>query len=151
MSRLSIRVRLTLVFALAMAAVLATIGVVLYQRLGSSITQQIDDRLQLRTSALSTLVTRTDLLQAALSEPGLRADDAFARVISPSGEVVATSPGFGIPSAATTPAGLMFTEFDVIEPDGEREPARALTTRLARPEGTYVVTTGESLTDRRDA
>ena len=151
MSRLSIRVRLTLVFALAMAAVLATIGAVLYQRLGISITQQIDDRLQVRTSTLSTLVTRTDL-QAALSEPGLRADDAFARIISPTGEVVATSPGFGIPPAATTPrAGPVFTEFDVIEPDGDREPARALTTRLARPEGTYVVTTGESLTDRRDA
>ncbi len=150
MNRLSIRVRLTLVFALAMAAVLATIGAVLYQRLGSAITQQIDDRLQVRTSALSTLVTRADL-QAALSEPGLRADDAFARIISPSGEVVATSPGFGIPPAATTPAGPVFTEFDVIEPDGDREPARALTTRLARPEGTYVVTTGESLTDRRDA
>ncbi len=150
-SRIPIRVRLTLVFALAMAGVLAVVGAVLYERLGSAITQQIDDRLQVRTNALSTLVTRADL-QAALSEPGLSADDAFARIIAPSGVVLAASPGFRIPPVPAMPReGSSFAEFDVIEPDGDQEPARALTTRVSRSDGSYVLVVGESLTDRRDA
>ena len=151
MSRLPIRVRLTLVFALAMAGVLAAVGAVLHQRLGSSITQQIDDRLLTRTHVLSTMLRRTDL-QAALSEPGLRADDAFIRVVAPNGNVLAVSPGFGlpptVPGVRTKPA---FAEFQVIEPDRDRDPARALTQRVIRPNGSYVLTVGESLTDRRDA
>ena len=151
MSRLPIRARLTLVFALAMAGVLAVVGVVLHQRLSSSITQQIDDRLQSRSATLTTLVSRGDV-RSALSQPGLAADDAFARVIAPNGQVRATSPGFGIPPIAKgAPGGPKFVEFDVIEPDGDREPARVLTTRVIRPDGTYVLTVGESLTDRRDA
>ncbi len=148
MGRLPIRVRLTLVFAIAMAAVLAVVGVALYQRLGSSVTQQIDDRLQARAATLTSLVVHGDL-QSALSEPA--ADDAFVRVVTPKGQVRVTSPGFGIPPIATgggsTPA---FAEFDVTEPDGDRGRARALTTHATGADGTYVVTVGESVTDRTD-
>ena len=149
MNRLPIRLRLTVVFALAMAAVLAILGVALSQRLGSSITTQIDDRLHVR-SALAALIPRQDL-QTALSEPGLQADDAFLRVIAPDGAVLATSRGFGIPPSASSVNADGFMEFAIVEPDGDTEPARALTSRLNRADGTYTLVVGESVTDRRDA
>ncbi len=48
MSRIPIRIRLTLAFALAMAVVLAAIGGFLYVRLGSSLDEAIDESLQAR-------------------------------------------------------------------------------------------------------
>ena len=149
MNRLPIRLRLTVVFALAMAVVLAILGVVLSQRLGDSLTAQIDDRLQVRSSALATLIPRQDL-QIALPEPGLQTDDAFLRVLAPDGTVLVTSPGFGIPPSAASGADG-FMEFTIVEPDGDTEPARAVTSRVARAEGTYTLVVGESVTDRRDA
>lgn len=152
MNRLPIRVRLTLVFAIAMAVVLALLGGVLSQRLGAGITRQIDERLQARTAALSTLVSPAEL-RAALAEPGAGTDDSFGLVVAPNGPGIAATPGFGgFPVTLTHPDGhSAFTEFDVTEPDGDREPARALSTRLIRPDGTYVLVVGESTTDRRDA
>ena len=54
-SRLPIRIRLTLAFALAMAIVLAAVGAFVYVRLGDSLTEQLDESLEAR-AALAPLV-----------------------------------------------------------------------------------------------
>ena len=151
MSRIPIRVRLTLVFAVAMAGVFVAVGFVLHERLKSSITQQIDERLLARRSVLTALETPTEL-RAALSEPGI-IDDAFARISGPTDEFQVASPGGGgIPSIEPRSGRQSeFAEFHVIEADGDLEPARVLTTRVTRSDGDYVFIVGESLTDRRDA
>ena len=56
MSRLPIRLRLTLAFAVAMAIVLIVAGGILYARLGSSLQEGIDDNLEARSLTLTALV-----------------------------------------------------------------------------------------------
>jgi hypothetical protein len=51
-SRLPIRIRLTLVFAGVMAVVLAALGAFLYVRLGDSLDDRISDDLNARSAAL---------------------------------------------------------------------------------------------------
>ena len=54
-SRVPIRLRLTLAFALAMAVVLAVAGVLVYVRLDASLTEQLDESLDARAAALAPL------------------------------------------------------------------------------------------------
>ena len=87
MSRLPIRIRLTVVFVLAMALVLAAVGAFVYLRLGWALDEQIDDGLQARAAALAADVRSGDLPGTL---PG--GDDEFAQVLGPDGSVVAASP-----------------------------------------------------------
>jgi len=85
MNRLSIRIRLTLIFAVAMAAVIAAMGIFLYLRLDSSLTHTLDRSL---SSQLSEAVHRS-------SEPrGLvdRDSSALAQLISANGKVIRSTP-----------------------------------------------------------
>jgi len=89
MTRLPIRLRLSLVFALTMAIVLAAVGVFLYANLRSALTEQIEDSLEVRLDELTTLV------QAGGVDGALPGDeDRFAQVRDQNGTVVAASPGF---------------------------------------------------------
>ena len=151
MSRVPIRWRLTIVFVVAMAAVLSIVGLVLYQRLERSITGQINDRLAARGAAVAALV-ETDALVGAAADNGLRSEDSFVRVVGPDGRVVASTPGVGVPPMPAAPSGVpRYVELNVIERDGDSEPARLRIAQVDRPAGTYVVTIGESTSDRRDA
>jgi heavy metal sensor kinase len=85
MSRLSIRIRLTIVFGVAMAAVIAAMGLFLYLRLDSSLTQSLDRSL---STQINEAVHRS-------SEPGGLVDRdsaALAQLISPRGKVLRSTP-----------------------------------------------------------
>jgi heavy metal sensor kinase len=85
MNRLSIRIRLTLIFAVAMAAVIAAMGIFLYLRLDSSLTRSLDRSLN---SQLSEAVHRS-------SEPRDLVDrdsSALAQLISADGKVIRSTP-----------------------------------------------------------
>ena len=92
MSRLPIRARLTLAFALAMAAVLAGTGLFLHVRLGSALDRTIDQGLRARAADVAALVEQAD---TGLREAGyLRGpDNGFAQVIAAQGTVVDATPG----------------------------------------------------------
>jgi len=95
MNRLSIRIRLTLIFAVAMAAVIAAMGLFLYLRLDSSLTRSLDRSL---TSQLAEAVHRS-------SEPrGLvdRDSSALAQLITAKGKVVRSSPPSSSPLLSRT-------------------------------------------------
>lgn len=121
MSHLPIRLRLSLVFALTMAVVLAAVGVFLYANLRSALTEQIEDSLEVRLDELAALVQR-DAVAGDL--PG--DEDRFAQVRDRNGTVVAASPG--------------------VE-SGPPENSRVLT----REVGNLTVAAGASLDDRDDA
>ena len=76
MSRLPIRLRLTLAFTLALAVVLAATGAFLYFRLGSSLTESVDEGVQTRTAELRPLV--------AGGRPASRAGETASRPTSAS-------------------------------------------------------------------
>jgi two-component system, OmpR family, sensor kinase len=91
-SRLPIRIRLTLAFALAMAVVLATTGLFLYVRLGSSLDRTINQGLRARAADVTALVQQADTgLAEAQNQraPGT----GFAQVIGPRGRVTDATPG----------------------------------------------------------
>jgi len=83
MSRVPIRLRLTLVFAAVMAVVLAAVGLVLYVRLGQALDDRIADSLDARTTALR---QSSDPTAAVVS-----GDEGVAQVLGADGAIVADS------------------------------------------------------------
>ncbi len=87
MNRLPIRLRLTLVFALAMAVVLLLAGWLVYSRVSHNLDKALDDQLRTRAQDVSALVSRADALkstQGTLVEHG----ESFAELLSASGSIV---------------------------------------------------------------
>lgn len=153
MSRLPIRLRLTLAFALAMGVVLVATGAFLYLRLGSSLDETIDDGLQVRAA---------EIAQPAL-EPGgtfsipsggVELDDRFVQVLDPEGQIVAGTPQLDEPllepeSLADAAQRVRWFELDQVRGIDGR--VRILATPVDRQSGTVVLLVGASLEDRDDA
>ena len=91
MSRLPIRLRLTLAFALAMAVVLAATGAFLYFRLGSSLDETIEEGLRARAAELAPLVENNPTLLRGSSA----GDESFGQVLLPDGNVLDGTPQIG--------------------------------------------------------
>ncbi|MHB8469608.1 MAG: ATP-binding protein [Gaiellaceae bacterium] len=94
MTRVPLRVRLTLIFASAMALVLATTGFLLYNRLAASLDRTLDQSLRARAADVAALVTQAD---AGLrdSRPGSYGGpgSGFAQVLDRRGRVYDQTPG----------------------------------------------------------
>lgn len=154
MSRMPIRVRLTLAFTIAMAVVLAAVGAFLYLRLGDSLLEQVDDGLEARASALVPLVRAQgrDLPAGELDAPD---DEGFAQLLASDGALVVSSPGVaggalvGGGELARAAAAPFHVEREVAGLGGER--ARLLVTRTSVPSGDLVLVVGASLEDRVEA
>jgi signal transduction histidine kinase len=129
MSRLPIRVRLSLAFAGAMALVLAALGTFLYLQLRSSLDEQLTARLhaQADAAAAGSLVEK---------------EESVAQVLGPNGEVVR---GFDVPLARPA-ASEHFVDREVA--GLEDNPYRLLVVPAA---GGQTVVVGASLEDRDDA
>jgi two-component system OmpR family sensor kinase len=138
-SRLPIRIRLTLVFAGVMAVVLAALGVFLYVRLGDSLDDRISDDLAARSSAVARLL-RTGATDV---DPSLLAgEEGLVRVVGTGGTVL-VSAGTG---------GLLLTRDEL----ASARRATVITDRggyrlRADPVGGKVVVVGEPLDDRQEA
>jgi heavy metal sensor kinase len=90
-SRLPIRVRLALIFALAMAIVLGGAGWLVYTRVGDHLADALDQALRSRAQDVSALVGEGGSLQATgfgLVEPG----ESFAQLVDRAGRVVDATP-----------------------------------------------------------
>jgi signal transduction histidine kinase len=131
-SRLPVRLRLTLGFALAMAVVLAVVGALLYGRLGDALGEQLDEGLQLRAESLAG--------GGALATGD---DEAVAQRLGPDGAPTESSPG--LDELLVTPEEVARAQdeafFVTREVDGE--PMRLLVTPT--------VVVGASLEDREEA
>jgi len=155
-SRLPIRVRLTLVFALVMTLVLAALGTFLYVQLRLSLDDRVNERLASRHAALTAVVSSagaTNLSDVRF----VGGDEGFAQVIAPDGRIVAA---FGREARMRlldeaqlrrAKAGRLVVERTVISPDGDPGQARLLATPARGGPGVGVVLVGESLEDRNDA
>jgi len=141
MSRLSLRLRLTLAFVLAMALLLAAAGTFLYVRLGSALDEQIDSTLRTRADDVAALVRGGSALGGArLGE----SDESFAQVLGSDGEVQDATRGVGA-SPLLTPDELDRARRETVVV--EHESVRL----LATPVDEQVVVAGASLEDRNDA
>jgi two-component system, OmpR family, sensor kinase len=148
MSRLSLRLRLTLAFAAAMAVLLTATGLFVYFRLQSTLDEQIEHSLRARADDVAALVrTGSDLGggSARLAET----EESFAQVIGPDGTVSSASPGLRaepLLDSELLARARLGTTF------AERGGARLLATPVsARGETIVVVVAGTSLEDRNEA
>jgi two-component system OmpR family sensor kinase len=94
MRRLPIRLRLTLVFTLAMAIVLAAAAWFLYLRVGSELAAGIDQSLRSRAQDVSALVGDGGSLRATGS-PLIEQGESFAELLGADGRVVDASNSLG--------------------------------------------------------
>lgn len=136
MSRLPIRIRLTLTFALVMAVVFAAVGAILYVRLGDTLDERIADALEERTAALAATLDA--------SVPTVAGDEGVAQVLASDGSVVSAS-GAGVRDALLTDEQLERALVDAVTFDIDE-----LTVR-ATPTGDRVLVVGEPLDDRDEA
>src|SRR5437660_2977952 len=95
MSRLSLRLRLTLVFAAAMAAVLAAVGFFVYVRVGSALLTSTDQSLRAGAGETANHLRRADLthdLDFSLVDPDNARGETLAQLLDGSGRVVRSTP-----------------------------------------------------------
>jgi two-component system, OmpR family, sensor kinase len=127
-SRVPLRLRLSLAFVAAMAVVLAVVGTLLYVRLGDSLLEQVDE-------ALETV--------AAGGVEAAPLEDGFVRVFDPPGTVLTTSRGVDPPA---------LTDVDLSRAaDGAYFLTRDSMRMHLAPAGSNVVVAGASLEDRQEA
>ena len=140
MSRLPIRVRLALAFALAMALVLAVVGGLLYQRLGDSLLEQVDDNLETLAEGVESLV-RTD------GELRVTDDETFVQVVGP-GDLVRGNPVVVLTREERRRA---IDETFFFTREGWDPDVRYRVSRLDLQEGGATVVVGATLEDRQEA
>jgi two-component system, OmpR family, sensor kinase len=134
-NRFPIRLRLTIVFTVAMAIVLAGAGWFLYLRLASDLASSLDQSLRSRAQDLGALVRDNGSLRStssALIEPG----ESFAELVSANGRVLDSSKSIGdhrlLSSAELTRARTKPVFLDHPSAPGLNEPARLLAVSVQR-------------------
>ncbi|MFE2212621.1 ATP-binding protein [Streptomyces canus] len=156
MARLSVRLRLTLAFCLAMAVVLTALGAFLYTRMGTELTRSVD--LDLRARAAITVSSLAQRERAPLDAGRglIDPDESFGQILTPHGDVVETTPAVAAapmlpPSTTRTVTKPVFLSRHVV---GIDDPARLLALPVRLP-GTVaqpaVLVVGAPLGDRAEA
>jgi heavy metal sensor kinase len=135
MSRLPIRVRLTMVFAAAAAVVLAGAGWFVYQHVATDLANNLDQSLRSRAQDLSALVLRGGSLRATAS-PLVERGESFAELVAADGRVLDSTAPIGhkllltrteLPRARRTPTFANRSSLPGLD-----EPARLLAVPLGR-------------------
>jgi len=98
LSRLSIRIRLTVVFAGVMAIVLLALGAFVYARVGSSLSDSVNRDLQVRADDVTAQTHRSTSGDAR----DFGGAEGVAQLLSAGGAVVRTTPALGDRPLLTT-------------------------------------------------
>jgi two-component system, OmpR family, sensor kinase len=151
-SRIPIRLRVTLAFALVSAVVLAALGWFVYARFDSELSEQIDQGLRTHGDDIASLVANGDLARNARL---LGREESFAQVLTPEGRIYASTPQLGLApqltpaeAARASQASFIVTRDHVRSISGE---ARLLARPADGPGGRFVVVAAASLDDRNDS
>ena len=153
MNRLPIRVRLTLFFTVAMAVVLATVGLFLYARLASDLDRALNLELRSRAQDLSALVLRGGSLRRTGS-PFIEHGETFAEVLTIDGRVLDATPSIES-SVLLSPSQLARAKTEPTFVDrpsvpGLDEPARMLAVPLDREARPAVLVVGATRENRAE-
>jgi heavy metal sensor kinase len=150
MSRIPIRIRLTLFFALASAIVLAAVGFFVYERVATDLDRSFDQDLRSRSRDLSALVLR----DGALNTTG--GSGTFAQLLTPTGRVVDATAKLRtnalLSSSELTRAGGRATFYGRRSVPGleQDESARVLALPLNRRGSQFVLVVGKSRESRNE-
>lgn len=105
MSRFPIRARLTAAFALAMALLLLAAGSLVYLRLEADLDESIADTLTARAQATTATESGAAGMPEANAGAPTEAEDGFAQVLTPAGELVDSSGNDASPVLSSAEAG----------------------------------------------
>jgi two-component system, OmpR family, sensor kinase len=156
-SRVPIRLRLALAFAVVMAAVLSVTGIFLYARLGSALDDTIDQSLRGRADDVSALIRRGG---AGLGSGGANRlaarGESLAQVLRLDGTVVDATPQVGrLPLLTDAQLERARRRTIVVDRSGNvaggEEPIRLLATPVDARGRRFVAVVGASLEPRADA
>lgn len=152
MSRLPIRIKVTLAFFLVMILVLASAGIFLYVSLAASLDETINQGLYTRASDVSALAREADTgLSLSGGNSLAKEGENFAQIVDESGRVFDATPEFRTRSLLS-PSELQDASSStrLIENIGidTEEPARILATPVSAQGRRLVVIVGTSLEDR---
>jgi heavy metal sensor kinase len=147
-------VRLTLVFALAMAVVLLLAGWLVYARVSHNLDVALDEQLRARAQDVSALVRRENSLTSThgvLIEHG----ETFAELLSVSGSVIDATTPIGRTSLLSPPDLARAVRSPVFlertSAPGLDEPSRMLALPIQRGGSRYVLVVGATLGNKADA
>ena len=156
MSRIPVRIRVAVAFALMMALVLTWAGALLYRSVAAELTEAVDRELNVRAHDLSLVLAKPGGSAAVASAPGfVEPGERYGQLLDTTGNVVAATAGL-----ETTPllVGEQFRQALrrqlVVNRDtvpGLDEPSRFLAKAVATPTGTYVLIVGVTREDRAEA
>jgi signal transduction histidine kinase len=156
LARVPIRLRLTLVFAAAMATVLAGMGLFLYLRVGAALDATIDQSLRGRADDVAALVRQpgSGLREAGgnrLAEQG----ESVAQLLAPDGAVLDSTPQLGdrplLTDQQLTRAAAATIVVERASVPGSDDPVRLLATPVQAQGGRLLVVVGASLEGRAEA
>jgi signal transduction histidine kinase len=133
--RIPLRIRLALLFSLAMALVLAGVGLFAYARIGSDLSHNLDQELRGRAQDLTALVRHGGSLRSTDGRL-LESGESFAQLVAADGRVLDATPPLGRQSLlegeqlARARHGALFVDRPSVP--GLDEPARMLAVPLGR-------------------
>jgi heavy metal sensor kinase len=151
-SRVPIRVRVTLAFTVVMAILLTALGFFVYSRFDTELSEQIDQSLRTHGDDIASLVAHRDLSRSVAL---LGREESFAQVLTPNGRIYATTPQLGDHPQLTPAeaARAAHESFVVTRPHVQSIQGQARL--LARPAAgrgqTYVVVVAATLDDRNES
>jgi len=150
--RFPLRLRLTLVFSVGMAIVLVGLGTWVYLQFESGLLTAVDIGLRPRAQVLKDALAHQRVAELEPQGNLIDADEAFAQVLGPAGEIVAASQG--VRNEPLVDAGMLLsltgpTFISRLVP-GLEDPARLLIVPLDAPDDRIVVV-GSTLSDTNDA
>jgi signal transduction histidine kinase len=152
MSRVPIRIRLTLVFTLALAIMLAATGAFVYQRHRTDLNAAIDQGLRARAAELADRM-RTDMSAGPLRTTRLEEhDESLTAVLGADGRIVDATPNVpraALLSPAEVAAASRTPTIEQINVPGFDAPVRVLAGRFDG--GSQIGVVGVALADRNEA
>jgi two-component system, OmpR family, sensor kinase len=151
-TKLPLRLRLTLVFAVGAAVTLTAVGVFVYVRTASDLLETVDAGLRSRAAILSVDASKDGPSNVNVGTGLIEPDEAFAQVVDPSGTVVRSNDI--VAGTAMLPPDLVLsleapTFFDRRIP-GIDNVTRLFAAPVQTPSGRAAVVVGSSLQDRAD-
>jgi two-component system OmpR family sensor kinase len=155
MSRVPIRIRVTLAFTLVMAALLAGLGLLIHDRVDSQLNETIDQGLHGRIAEATTIVQQSDPDELREGRLLAESEESFGQILTPDGRVLDTTrqlggaPALDAADRRAASAGQIFVErSDLPDSDG---PARLLAAPVQAEGRDLIVVVGATLDDRDDA
>ncbi len=151
MSRLPIRIRITLAFTGAIALVLAGFGAVVYLRTQAQLDEAIDDTLELRTADLATLLpNQAD--GGDLGQQDLDPEDSFAQILNLDGAIEFSTSQLDDPVLTAAQLEALDVDSLTVERDElEGIDGRVRISATLLPEGGRVAVVGQTLEDRDES